>query len=207
MPRRVGASATVQRVGTRPAIFLDRDGTIIEDRGYIADPSEVVFYRDTVEALGSLQQRFMLFIVTNQSGIGRGLLSPDDVERVNAHIVRTLAGHGIAIGEVYCCPHRREDGCPCIKPKPYFVLQAARDHALDLASSYVIGDHPHDVELAGNVGAHGIYVLSGHGRRHRHEVTAPCTVVEGIRAAAHVTTLRGVARGGVLQPGAPRLPQ
>lgn len=85
---------------------------------------------------------------------------------------------------VYVCPHARGDGCACIKPNPYFLHEAARAYAIDLRRSYVIGDHPHDVVLARNAGAQGIYVLSGHGRRHLDGIPAGTVVVEGIREAA-----------------------
>ncbi|MDO9125079.1 MAG: HAD family hydrolase, partial [Deltaproteobacteria bacterium] len=144
----------------RPAIFLDRDGTLIEDRGYIRLPSEVVFYKDTITSLQRLNGRYLLFIVTNQSGIGLGDLNHEDVERINNHIVKALAQEGVTISAVYYCPHRRDQGCECIKPNPYFILEAAREFDLDLSRSFSIGDHPHDVELARNVGAQGIYLVT-----------------------------------------------
>jgi L-threonylcarbamoyladenylate synthase len=168
----------------RAAVFLDRDGTLIEDRGHLSDPGQVVFYPETAHALRRLQPHFLLFIVTNQNGISRGVLQPQEAERVNAHVVRCLQEEGVSIREVYCCPHTRQDGCACIKPQPFFPLRAAADHAVDLARSFVVGDHPADVELAVNAGARGIYVLSGHGRKHREELNAPCDITDGISAAA-----------------------
>ena len=168
----------------RPAIFLDRDGTLIEDRGHLSDPGQVLFYPETVQALRKLQPHFLLFIVTNQSGISRGVLRPEDADRVNAHVVQRLRDEGVAIRAVYCCPHTRDDGCACIKPKPYFLLQASIDHGIDLGRSFVAGDHPADVELAVNAGARGIYVLTGHGRKHRNELSVPCEIAEGISGAA-----------------------
>lgn len=102
-----------------PAVFLDRDGTIIEDRGHLRAPSEVVFFPDTVPALRRLREHFRLFIVTHQRGIADGLVSAAEVARVNEHVVAELRRHGVEITEVYCCPHRRDEGCECIKPKPY----------------------------------------------------------------------------------------
>lgn len=168
----------------RLAVFLDRDGTLIEDRGWLRDPRDVVFYPQTIPALRMLVDEFALFIVTHQRGVADGLLSLEEVVRVNAHVVATLAAAGIPILDVYCCPHRRDHHCACVKPNPYFLHKAARDHNLDLARSFVVGDHPHDVELAINAGATGVYVLTGHGAKHRAELTAPGFVAADIGEAA-----------------------
>lgn len=183
----------------RPAIFLDRDGTLIEDRGHLSDPGQAVFYPETAQALRRLQTHFLLFIVTNQSGVSRGILRLEDANRVNTHVVQRLRDNGVAIREVYCCPHTREDRCTCIKPKPYFLSLAAHDHDVDLSRSFVVGDHPADVELAVNAGARGIYVLCGHGRKHLNEVNVPCEIVEGICDAAD--TILCVEAAGVLKKG------
>lgn len=108
----------------------------------------------------------------------------DITNQVNAHLVERLREHGVLIGAVYCCPHQRTDNCACIKPEPFFLEQAAREHGLDLRRSFVIGDHPHDVELARNVGATGIYVLTGHGLKHRAELRGDEVVTTNIAAAA-----------------------
>lgn len=168
----------------KPAVFLDRDGTLIEDRGHLRDESAVVFFAETVPALRSLQDRFRLFIVTNQSGVGKGELTMAEVNRVNEHVVQWLAARGVAITAVYCCPHQRSDGCECIKPKPFFLKLAAQEYGVDLHASFVIGDHPHDVEFARNVGATGIYVLTGHGAKHRAELGGSELVTADIGAAA-----------------------
>jgi D-glycero-D-manno-heptose 1,7-bisphosphate phosphatase len=167
----------------KPAIFLDRDGTLIEDRGHLKSPSEVVFFPDTVGALRALEDRFLLFIVTNQSGVGHGLLGTHDVAEVNAHVVAHLSEAGVEIADIYVCPHSPEEGCECIKPKPYFLHRAAKDHGADLSRSFSIGDHPHDAELACSVGGRGIYVLTGHGRKHRDRLPEGYIVVEGIAEA------------------------
>jgi histidinol-phosphate phosphatase family protein len=165
-------------------VFLDRDGTLIEDRGHLQSPAEVAFFPQTVQALRLLRDRFLLFIVTNQRGIAEGLLSHDDADRVNAHVTKRLAEAGVSIAEVYVCPHRRSEGCACIKPNPHFLRRAAEEYRLDLRRSYAVGDHPHDVEFAHNVGACGIYVLTGHGAKHRRELEQNAVVVPGILEAA-----------------------
>lgn len=167
----------------RPAVFLDRDGTLIEDVGFLRDAAGVRFYPQTVPSLRRLNAAFDLFIVTNQSGIALGRVSADEARAVNDHVVRRLAEAGIQIKAVYCCPHQRSDGCECIKPNAYFARLAEREHGIDLARSFVVGDHPCDMELAHNVGARGIYVLTGHGSKHRDEVHVPCTIAAEIGAA------------------------
>ena len=166
-----------------PAVFLDRDGTIIEDRGDLSDPAQVVFFTDTVESLRRLSDRFILFVVTNQSGVAKGTITAQDVDRVNAHIASYLEQHDIRIAASYVCPHERVSGCRCIKPNPYFLMKAARDFRIDLTRSFVIGDHPHDIELATRAGATGIYVLSGHGMKHRAELPAHALIADGIQEA------------------------
>ncbi len=164
-----------------PAVFLDRDGTLIEDRGNLSDPSQVVFYPRTHDAVRRLAARFALFIVTNQAGVGEGEITLEEAHRVNAHVVRSLA---VPFREIYVCPHLRADNCECHKPKPHFPRRAEREHGIDLRRSFVVGDHPGDVELAASVGARGIFVLTGHGARHRPDLKVPCDIVDGIGEAA-----------------------
>lgn len=170
----------------QPAIFLDRDGTLIEDRGHLSLPNEVVFFPATGAALRRLQPHFRLFIVTNQPGVSLGEVTAADVQRVNDHVVACLRTAGIEIAAVYCCPHQRSEDCACIKPKPFFMEQAAREHGVDLSRSFTVGDHPHDVHLATNVGATGVFVLTGHGSKHRHELGPDDIVAKDIEEAAGI---------------------
>lgn len=151
------------------AVFLDRDGTLIHDGGYLRRPRDVVFYEETFPALRALQTRFMLFVVTNQSGIAKGLQSPEEVKTVNRFVEERLRREGILLRKTYTCPHAREEGCRCIKPNPFFAHQSARDFDLCLSSSYAVGDHPHDVEFGRGFGGTGLYVLTGHGKKHLKE--------------------------------------
>jgi histidinol-phosphate phosphatase family protein len=167
----------------QPAIFLDRDGTLIEDAGFLRGIAEVDFYPQTFSALRRFGD-FVLFIVTNQSGIAKGDITTDEARVVNDYVAWRLAEEGIRIRAVYCCPHQRTDQCSCMKPKPYFLKLAERDHGIDLSRSFVIGDHPSDAELAHAVGANAIYVLTGHGAKHRAELQVPASVVPDIAAAA-----------------------
>lgn len=170
----------------QPAVFLDRDGTLIEDRGHLHLPEQVVFFEDTVPALLDLQETFLLFIVTHQSGIAKGVITAEQAEVVNRHVVACLAEAGVTITQVYCCPHDRSERCQCIKPNPYHLHQAAADYGIDLARSFVLGDHPHDVELGRRAGATGIYLLTGHGEKHRGELPDGEIVVTGIGEAGRL---------------------
>lgn len=157
---------------------------MIEDRGDIRSPQEVIFYPNALPALKLLAQHFMLFIVTNQSAIGKGSLASHEVEEVNHYVQDRIAKEGIEIKEIYVCPHTTEQGCSCKKPKPFFLEKAANDHDLDLSRSFVIGDHTHDIEFAKNAGAEGVYVLTGHGMKHKKELLGDCTVCPDVLEAA-----------------------
>jgi histidinol-phosphate phosphatase family protein len=167
----------------QPAIFLDRDGTIINDFGYLKNPQEVEFFPETFTSLLRLQERFLLFIITNQSGISKGITTANEVRLVNDYLVETLKSKGIIIKQVFCCPHSSEDNCTCKKPKPYFIHQAAELYAIDLENSYIIGDHPSDVECGLNAGIKSIYLLTGHGEKHKNELISAYPICENISTA------------------------
>lgn len=171
-----------------PAIFLDRDGTIIEDMGDIKQASEVQFYPFTFKALDLLQEHFLLFIITNQSGIAKGIVTVKEVEEVNNHILNTLKKQGIAIYDSFCCPHKSEDNCECKKPKTYFIEKARQLYNIDLNQSFIIGDHPSDVQCGINAGITPIYVLTGHGEKHKNEIKKETKVCNNILEAAKYLT-------------------
>ena len=153
-----------------PAVFLDRDGTIIEDNEYISNTSDVNFFPYTFKVLKLLQKHFLLFVITNQSGISKGLTSESDVQKVNKYITDTLRTKGITIFDTFYCPHKNEDNCNCMKPKPHLLNKAAQLYNVDLTRSFIIGDHPSDVECGINAGVTPIYLLSGHGNKHKNEL-------------------------------------
>lgn len=167
------------------AVFLDRDGTLIEDAGFLSDSSQVSFFGFTFEALQKLQPRFKLFIVSNQSGIAKGIVTREQVDEVNSFVLKELALQGIQITRLYYCPHKNEDNCVCKKPSPYFLEQAAAEFGIDLSQSFMIGDHPSDVLCASNAGAKGIYILTGHGGSHAAEVKPGYPVKKDLLEAVH----------------------
>jgi len=159
----------------RPAVFLDRDGVIIEHRDdYVKSLAEVVFIPGALEALARLARHDVLIVVaTNQSAIGRGLLTRADADAINTHVLKRIAAAGGRVDGLYLCPHRPEDGCACRKPAPGMLLEAARDLGIDLAASAMIGDSLTDMLAAQAAGVRPILVLTGLGQRHTRELLPP----------------------------------
>ncbi len=150
----------------RPALFFDRDGTLIVERNFLGDPKGVKLLPGVVRGLQKLKKTgFALVVVSNQSGVGRGLLKRSSVERVNRHFISLLKSHGVVLDGLYWCPHLPTDQCPCRKPAPGLLKEAARDLGISWRGGISVGDRPSDVELAQRAGGRGILVLTGHGRR------------------------------------------
>lgn len=148
-----------------PAIFLDRDGTIIVEKNYPSDPDQVVLLDGAAEGLRAMSRHGLPFVVvSNQSGIGRGYFSFEQADAVEQRLKDLLARERIAIAAWYRCPHAPDDDCACRKPLPGMIHAAARDLDLDPMRSFVIGDKKSDIDLAAAVGAAGILVTTGHGR-------------------------------------------
>jgi D-glycero-D-manno-heptose 1,7-bisphosphate phosphatase len=153
--------ATVSR---RAAVFLDRDGTLIEDPGFLADPSGVAFLDGALDALRRLREGgFALVVVSNQSGIARGLIAADDAEAVHRRFVHALADEGLALDDVRYCPHGPDDACTCRKPLPGLIVGAADALGLDLDRSFMVGDKADDVEAGRRAGCHTIQLGSANG--------------------------------------------
>ncbi len=149
----------------RPAVFLDRDGTISEEVGYLNHLSRFRMLECAAGAIRRLKDAgFPVFVVTNQSGVARGYFPDTLVTQVHAEMTRQLEAAGVKLDGIYYCLHRGEDGCECRKPKPGLLERAAREHGLDLGRSVVVGDRYLDIELARRVGARGVLVKTGFGR-------------------------------------------
>ena len=161
---RVGASKASGRAaspGTR-AVFLDRDGTIIYDRQYLADPHGVELLPKAAAGLKSLGSLgFRLAVVTNQSGVGRGSFGLEAVEAVHQRLDLLLASHGVSVDAYFICPHAPADGCDCRKPRPGLVLKAILQLHADPAASFMIGDQPTDILAGRAAGARTVRISSG----------------------------------------------
>jgi D-glycero-D-manno-heptose 1,7-bisphosphate phosphatase len=145
-----------------PAVFFDRDGTLMEEVHYCADPAQVRVYPGVPEALRKLKQAgFRVIVISNQSGIGRGLITPAQHQAVQAEFLRQV-GEGL-IDASYFCPDPPGVPSACRKPDPGMVLEAARDFSLDLARSYFVGDKALDIECGRRAGARTILVRTGYG--------------------------------------------
>ena len=143
-----------------PAVFIDRDGTIMEDCIYCSDPNEVKIFPGVPEALRRLKSNgFKLIIITNQSGIGRGLFTIEQYRAVEAELLRQL-GDGL-IDAIYFCPDVPGQNSTHRKPAPGMIVAATREHLIDLSRSFLIGDAEIDVECAHNAGVRGIRVRTG----------------------------------------------
>ncbi|OVE77436.1 hypothetical protein BVX98_02745 [bacterium F11] len=148
-----------------PAVFLDRDGTILKERGYLKEAHKMKFYPFVFRALRSLQKKgFRLILITNQSGIGRGYFTRLQIDRIHKCFGKVLKRHGIKLAGIYLCPHHPRAGCSCRKPKPGLIKKAAKAHSLDVKRSYMIGDQLRDMRLSRAVNTKGVLVLTGAGR-------------------------------------------
>jgi D-glycero-D-manno-heptose 1,7-bisphosphate phosphatase len=170
----------------RVAVFLDRDGVIIENRtDYVKSWEEVHFLPRVFEALLRLgRSEYAVILITNQSAVGRGIITLDSALGINKQVIAAITAQGGRVDASYLCPHRPDEGCSCRKPAPGMLLQAAEDLGLDLARSYAIGDAASDIEAARAAKVQGILVLTGQGR----EQTAlleqvGCPVVTDLGAA------------------------
>jgi D-glycero-D-manno-heptose 1,7-bisphosphate phosphatase len=154
------------------AIFIDRDGTLNEDIGYVSSPDELILYQWAAEAVRLVNESaFKAIVITNQSGVARGMYSEATLGRIHRRMIDELAREGARIDAIYYCPHHLELGdahygieCDCRKPRTGMLDAAAREHNIDLKRSYVIGDKASDIMLAENAGARSVLVLTGYGR-------------------------------------------
>jgi D-glycero-D-manno-heptose 1,7-bisphosphate phosphatase len=141
------------------ALFLDRDGTVIEECGYLSDPERVRLLPGAATALAALaSEGWKLFVVSNQSGVGRGMIAPAQMDSVQSRFLELMRVEGIPIAESYLCVHAPEENCPCRKPLPWFLERAAVEHNLDLSASWMIGDREGDIRCGKNAGCSTIWL-------------------------------------------------
>jgi len=153
------------------AVFLDRDGTVNSEVDYLNSIKDLRLIRNTAKAIRILNlNRVKVIIVTNQSGISRGIFSIDDLDNVHNELKRRLRRNGAYIDAIYYCPHHPDDGCSCRKPKKGMFEKAANDFTLELNKCYVIGDKSSDIESAHNISAAGILVRTGYGKLEQNKL-------------------------------------
>lgn len=156
----------------RRAVFMDRDGTVSDEVGYVNHIERYRLLPRSAEAVKKVNAAgFLAFVVTNQSGVARGLFDESLIHEVHALLRKWLEEGGARLDGVYFCPHHPKEGsppwrqdCDCRKPRPGLLQRAAREHDVDLPGSYMIGDTVLDIEAARNAGATGILVLTGYGK-------------------------------------------
>ncbi len=148
------------------AVFLDRDGTLNEDPGYINHPSLMKLLPGVGEALASLKAAgFELIVVSNQSGVGRGIIPPHELPKIHARMDELLSHWGVQMDFYSLCTHRPEEGCPCRKPSPQLLIDGAKERGVDLKRSYMVGDKVVDLEAGRAAGVRGVaLVRTGHGK-------------------------------------------
>ena len=162
----------------RTAVFLDRDGTICEEVGYLNHLSRFRMFPFVAGALRRLNEAgYLVIVVSNQSGVARGYFPESLVQQVNQAMIQQLSEAGAKVDAVYYCPHASSENCPCRKPKTGMLERAVREHCIDLQRSFVVGDRYGDIQLAHNAHARGILVRTGYGEGelawHAEEWPAP----------------------------------
>jgi histidinol-phosphate phosphatase family protein len=154
-----------------PAVFLDRDGTVIFDKNYLSSPEKVKLYSYVADSINRLRAAgFKVIIVTNQSGVARGMFTEQDLQKIHERFVFLLKKAGAEVDAIYYCPHVDEDSCNCRKPKTGMVLESAKKFNIDLERSYTVGDSVRDYLLGYNSGGKGILVLTGHGKKQKKKI-------------------------------------
>ncbi len=175
----------------RPCVFLDRDGTIIDELGYLGDPQGVRLYPGAGKALARLcTAGYLLIIVTNQSGIARGYFTLGAAAAVNVELVRQLRGVDAEVAGVYFCPHMPDAECSCRKPAVDMVRRSEYDLGVDLDSSWVVGDTAMDVSMGLNSGLNPILVMTG--KDDKGDVPPGTTVAADLAEAAEIILEGGV---------------
>lgn len=156
----------------RPAVFIDRDGTISEEVGYVNHPSRFRLFPYSSEAIRILNQNdWLAILVTNQAGVARGYFSEDVIKTIHTQLETALHQESARLDAIYYCAHHPSVGkppyrvdCDCRKPRPGLIHQAARDFEIDLSASWMAGDRYSDIELARNAGLRSAFLMSGYGR-------------------------------------------
>ncbi len=168
-------------------IFVDRDGTLIQDSGYVHQISDYAPLSGSIDGLRLLQEAgFGIAIVTNQSGIGRGTFTEEQFRRFQDHLVQDFAKQGVRIDASYHCPHTPDAGCTCRKPATGLLERARDELGASLEESFVIGDQRSDIEMARSAGCGAVLVLTGEGRATQERVGGDVAIANDLREAARL---------------------
>lgn len=171
----------------RRFVLLDRDGTLIQERNYLARVEDVELLPATGRGLHLLSQAGLgLVVLTNQSGLSRGYFDQAALNAVHARLIQLLANEGVSLDGIYVCPHAPDDGCDCRKPKIGLAQRAAAELGFDPATSFVIGDKPCDIELGRCLGATTFLVRTGYGSLWERESPQADFIVDDVLAAAQI---------------------
>ena len=149
--------------GKRRCVFMDRDGVFNQENdAYIKSPDDLIIFPNAGESVRRLTEAgYLVVIISNQSGVARGLFTEQDLTNVQGKLVQAIQLAGGTINALYHCPHLPDAGCSCRKPKPGMILQAAEEHDIDLPSSYMVGDRSTDIQCGFNAGVTTVLVLTG----------------------------------------------
>ncbi|MEP6754116.1 MAG: D-glycero-beta-D-manno-heptose 1,7-bisphosphate 7-phosphatase [Chthonomonadales bacterium] len=149
--------------GKRRCIFVDRDGVLNQENdAYIKSPDDLILFPNAPASVRRMNEAgFMVIVISNQSGVGRGLFTEQDLTNVQGKLTHAVEVERGKIAALYHCPHTPDAGCDCRKPKPGMILQAAAEHNIDLASSYMVGDRSTDIQCGFNAGVTTVLVLTG----------------------------------------------
>ena len=195
-----GEGGGVHGPAGRRAVFLDRDGVINVSPGegrFVLKWADFRFADGVEEALKKLKEAgFLLVVVTNQSGVGRGLMTEADLMEINIRMADRLAGRGASLDGVYYCPHHPDAGCNCRKPQPTLLFRAAADFGIDLASSWMVGDSARDIEMGRSAGCRTVLCLADAPVGNRELKPRPDAVARSLREAADIIIADAAGRRG-----------
>jgi histidinol-phosphate phosphatase family protein len=186
----------------RPFVIFDRDGTLIVERHYLSNPDQVELLPGVAEGLRRLRDLGLgLLVATNQSALGRGFFDRDRLDQIHRRMEELLAAEGVRLDGVYVCPHTPDDDCPCRKPRPGLVEQAARELGFDPKQCFVVGDKECDIELGRRTGATTLLVRTGYGAELAQAGTCPSdyVVADAAEAARIIERLLPAGNAGKLQ--------
>lgn len=176
------------------AVFLDRDGTIIEDVGYMNSPEQIQFIPGSIEAIKKLKEAgYKVVVITNQAGIARGLITEDMLQTIDKVLHKWILNGGTHLDGIYYCPHHPEHGvypykqvCECRKPHPGLIRKAQKDLNIDLSQSFMIGDKATDVEAGKRAGTKTIFVMTGRGKNEKEKIVEkPDHIAENLNQAVN----------------------